>query len=129
MSNPVSTFTAAARAFAAAATASAASGSVDASLLLSANALPGLAALAIDGLRAVSTDPEIADGVRACEVLLSLCSDLGDALLALQPPAQTWVVPEDMPLMLILAKFYGGDAFAHQPEVESNNPGVLGLVL
>jgi hypothetical protein len=128
MSNPVTTFTAAARAFATAAAASAASTTVDPSLLLQLNALPPLCAAAITGLRTIST-PEIGNVVTACEVLLALCSQAGDALLAQEPPIQRWVVPEDMPEMTSLQRFYGGDAFAHQAEFESNNPLVLGLIL
>lgn len=130
MSNPVTAFTDAAREFAtAAAAASLATGGADPSVLLLLNGLPAKCDAAIEGLRSVSDDPEIADAVQACEVLLDLCRQTGDALLAQQPALGRYVVPEDAPLMVILERFYGGDAFAHVDEAEANNPEIVGSVL
>lgn len=130
MSNPVQAFTDAARAFAdAAAAASLATGTAAPSVLLLLNGLPAKAQAAIAGLRAVSSAPEIADAVTACELLLDYCRRAGDALLAQRPAVGAYVVPEDAPLLVILQRVYGGDAVAHVAEAEANNPQILGSVL
>src|SRR5579864_4740661 len=104
---PVQAFVAAAKSFAATASATATGGSVDPSVLLSLNGLPNLCASAIASLRAASSAPEVAAAVVACEVLLHLCAQLGDSLLAQAPPLGTWIVPVDMPLVVIAERFYG----------------------
>lgn len=125
----VQALTTAAVNFATNAAASSAGAAVDPSLITSLNGLPPLTATAIASLRSSASAPEVAAAVTACEVLLALCSQLGDALLIAAPSLQPWTVPADMPLVVVAERFYGGDAFAHLDEITTNNPGILGLVL
>jgi len=124
----ISALTASASSFAAAAAATV-GGPLDPSLLLTLNGLPGQTAAAIAALRAASGVPEVADAVRACEALLARAAELGDAMLAQRPNPGAWVVPEDTPIMVVLERFYGADAFARVGEFEANNPQTLGLVV
>lgn len=125
----VQTLTGKATSMADAALASAQSGTVDATMVATLTGLPGEAAAAIVALRASESAETAAAAQAAIEVLLVQCNDLAEVAQSQAGPVTDYTVAEAIPLALLAARLYPGNAWARMNDLMQRNPQIVGLAL